>query len=73
LSATPAAPATLRPVLDALQPILDPAPPVPDAFPPLPDEPKGEFSIASDLSIVSAPKPGIRARILTPNGEIELS
>ena len=59
------APATLRPVLDALRPVLD-------ATRPLLDEPDGEISIVSDISCVAAPETGIRARIQTPNGEIEL-
>ncbi len=58
-------PATLRPVLDALRPVLD-------VLGPIADKPDDGISIASDLSIVSASEPGIRARILTPNGEIEL-
>lgn len=41
--------------------------PVLDALRPVLDEPDGE------ISIVTAPEPGIRARIQTPNGEIELS
>ncbi len=53
------APETLRPVLDALRPVLG--------------EPDGEISTVSDLSIVVAPVPGIRALIQTPNGEMDLS
>ncbi len=59
-------PGTIRPVLDALRPLLD-------VVRPLLDEPDGKNSIVSDVSIVAAPEPGIRARIRTPNGEIDLS
>ena len=44
-----------------------------DALRPLLEEPDGEISIVSDISMVVAPEPGLRARIETPNGEIELS
>ena len=59
-------PGTIRPVLDALRPLLD-------VVRPLLDEPDGKISIVSDVSIVAAPAPGIRARLQTPNGEIDLS
>ena len=50
---------TLRPVLDAFRPLLN--------------EPDGDTSFVSDISIVAAAEPGIRARVETPNGEIDLS
>ena len=56
----------------ALRPILD-------AFGPLQDEPEsditmgGDMSIAADISILVGPEAGIRARLQTPNGEIDLS
>ncbi len=51
-----------HPDADTLQPVLD-------AFGPfLPDN-----SIGSDISIVTAPEPGLVARLETPNGEIDLS
>jgi hypothetical protein len=51
-----------HPDADTLQPVLD-------AFGPfLPDN-----SIGSDISIVAAPKPGLVARLATPNGEIDLA
>ena len=53
------APETLRPVLDALRPVAD--------------EPDEKDSILSDLAIEAAPEPGIRALVLTPNGEMGLS
>ena len=55
-----------HPDADTLQPVLD-------AFRPLLNEPDGDISIVSDISIVAAPEPGIRARLETPNGEIDLS
>lgn len=66
-------PMTIRPVMDALRPVLDTLRPVMDATQPLRDAPDGETSIVSDISIVAATEPGIRARIRTPNGEIDLS
>ena len=59
-------PMTLRPVLDVIQPVLE-------AGPLLPDAPDGGTSIVPDISVVAAPEPGLRARIQTPNGEIDLS
>ena len=55
-----------HPDADTLQPVLD-------AFRPLLNEPDGDISIVSDISIVAAPEPRIRARLETPNGEIDLS
>ena len=55
-----------HPDADMLRPVLD-------AFRPLRNEPDGDISIVSDISIVAAPEPGIRARLETPNGEIDLS
>jgi hypothetical protein len=51
-----------HPDAETLRPVLD-------AFGPfLPDN-----SIGSDISIVAAPEPGLRARLATPNGEIDLA
>ncbi len=58
-------PMTLRPILDVIQPILDAGP--------FPDAPDGGTSIVPDISVAEAPEPGLRARIQTPNGEIDLS
>ena len=56
---------TLRPILDAFRPLLG----EPDN-----DIKTGsEMSIAADISIVEGTEPGIRARLQTPNGEIDLS
>ena len=57
---------TLRPVLDAFRPVLG----EPDG---VRHEPVGRIAIGSDISIVSAPEAGIRARLETPNGKIDLS
>ncbi len=52
-------PDTLRPVLDSFRPLLDDA--------------EADGSIVSGISIGVAPEAGLRARIRTPNGEIDLS
>ncbi len=52
-------PVTIRPILDA--------------FLPAPAEAGGKVSVVSGISIVAAPEPGIRARLQTPNGEVDLS
>ena len=57
--------ATLRPILDAFRPLLD----EPDSD----IGTEGDKSIAADISIREGPQPGIRARLQTPNGEIDLS
>ena len=57
--------ATLRPILDAFRPLLDE--PDPDI------EMEGDKSIAADISIREGSQPGIRARLQTPNGKIDLS
>jgi len=49
---------TLRPVLDAFRPLLNKS--------------DGDISIVTDISIVEVAEPGIRARLETPNGEIDL-
>ncbi len=55
-----------HPEVDTLRPFLD-------VFRPLLSEPDGGTSIVSGLSIVAAPEPALRARLETPNGEIDLS
>lgn len=68
-----------HPDADRLGPVLETFRPLLHAVRPTPDELDGEISIVSDLSIVcdlsivTTPEPGLRARLDTPNGEIDLS
>ena len=55
-----------HPDLVTIRPILE-------AFLPAPAEAGGKVSVVAGISIVAAPEPGIRARLQTPNGEVDLS
>ena len=61
---------SLRPILDVFRPLIDE--PHGGSMTPGETSITAGVSLAVDISIVEGPEPGLRARLQTPNGEIDL-